>query len=120
MGSGLAKAVRKKFPEVYDKYRREYKAIGLALGTITWVSTPSHLVFNCITQEHYGRAAKQYVDYEAVRKCLSEVNHIAKRLSIYRIAMPRIGCGLGGGDWKVVEQIVEVTLTNYEVFVYEL
>ena len=35
--------------------------------------------------------------------------------------MPRIGCGLAGGDWNIVSEIVEATLGWYfDVFVYDL
>jgi hypothetical protein len=36
--------------------------------------------------------------------------------------LPRIGCGLAGGRWELIEPIIERTLRNngIEVFVYDL
>ena len=36
--------------------------------------------------------------------------------------MPRIGCGLAGGDWNKVEKIINETLIDkgIEVYVYDL
>jgi len=36
------------------------------------------------------------------------------------INMPKIGCGLGGGDWNVVSEIINRTIRSVPVFVYEL
>jgi O-acetyl-ADP-ribose deacetylase (regulator of RNase III) len=34
--------------------------------------------------------------------------------------MPRIGCGIGGGNWEEVERIINKTLDNFQVEVYTL
>ena len=34
--------------------------------------------------------------------------------------MPRIGCGLAGGKWAVVEPIIQRALEDIPVFVYDL
>ena len=41
----------------------------------------------------------------------------------YSIHMPRIGCGLAGGDWKTIENIIQrtfVDIANVDVYVYDL
>ena len=45
------------------------------------------------------------------------------RNEYYSIHRPRIGCGLAGGDWKVIEDIIKRTfidMANVDVFVYDL
>ena len=66
------------------------------------------------------------LSYEALDECLS---YLAK---IYRFGvqeptatnvsfhMPRIGCGIAGGEWKQVVRYVVERLDRYEVFVYDL
>jgi hypothetical protein len=34
--------------------------------------------------------------------------------------MPRIGCGLAGGDWSTVEKIINDSLPDIDVYVYDL
>ena len=37
--------------------------------------------------------------------------------------MPRIGCGLAGGDWKTIEEIIYRTfidIADVDVYVYDL
>lgn len=45
------------------------------------------------------------IRYDAVRACLEKVASKAKELEA-TIHMPRIGCGLAGGDWSRIEPIV--------------
>jgi O-acetyl-ADP-ribose deacetylase (regulator of RNase III) len=41
-------------------------------------------------------------------------------MDISEIAMPRIGAGLGGGNWNVIEAIIESELTHVKPYVYTL
>ena len=36
------------------------------------------------------------------------------------IAIPKIGCGLAGGDWEKVKVIIEDVFSEYDVVVYSL
>lgn len=60
------------------------------------------------------------IRYEAVRKGLSKVRNQAdvKRASVH---MPRIGCGLAGGEWDRIEVIIQEELIDngIEVTVYD-
>ena len=60
------------------------------------------------------------LDYGALGDCLWEVARRAEHHAA-SVHMPRIGCGLGGGDWGVVEKLIEAELCLYaDVFVYDL
>ena len=58
---------------------------------------------------------------DAVRQCLKEVALFAidHKASVH---MPRIGCGLAGGKWELMEQIIKEELITKEiaVTVYDL
>ena len=75
MGSGVAKAIRDKYPEVYTQYKRfcsQYK--GDLLGRVQYV--PDRYWEDCsqsVAQENFGYAGKCYTDYDALRKCLEEL-----------------------------------------------
>jgi O-acetyl-ADP-ribose deacetylase (regulator of RNase III) len=49
------------------------------------------------------------IRYEAVEACLDNVAEKAKDLKA-SVHMPRIGCGLAGGKWEIIEPIIEKTL----------
>ncbi len=52
--------------------------------------------------------------YEAIREGLKKVALEARRLRA-SVHMPRIGCGLAGGDWQTVAKIVEEELVNADL-----
>ena len=136
MGSGVAKQVKDKYPEVYGKYKEVYKVKGLYLGDIIPVSIyhtsdfKNLWLINAITQESFGvNINKIYVDYNAVRysfRRTAEFSNMMNALKphhepkITTIAMPKIGCGLGNGDWNIVEDIINEELSEFEVLIYEL
>lgn len=121
MGSGVAKVIRQKWPNVFEIYHLKYKTFGLALGSILPVATPDgKIIVNCITQENYGKDGALYVDYDAIEKCFIQINDRAPSWEVTEIALPKLGAGLGGGNWEIIEDIIVRTSKNFIPFVYEL
>ena len=119
MNSGVAKAVREEYPVAFARYEEVYKERGLKLGDIIPVCVgEDKWVVNCMTQKYYGYDGKQYMDYDAVRKCFHKLAGLTK--PGFKIAMPQIGCHLGGGDWNLVKKIAEEEFKDFEVEVYKL
>jgi len=60
------------------------------------------------------------VRYEAIKTCLRHVCSKARELNA-TIHMPKIGCGIAGGDWRVIELLIQKCLSNkgIAVFVYD-
>ena len=58
------------------------------------------------------------IRYAAVRAALASVNDYAY-LNGYTLHMPRIGCGLAGGDWDEIEDIIKDVM-SVDVYVYDL
>jgi O-acetyl-ADP-ribose deacetylase (regulator of RNase III) len=119
MGSGVAKTIREKFPEAYKSYREEHENFGLKLGSVyDGGMTNGKRILNAITQGGYGTDKRQ-VNYESIYKCFETINIEAKAQKVTEIAMPRIGAGLGGGNWRIIETIIEETATSYQPVVYD-
>lgn len=115
MGSGVAKVVKELFPDAYSKYLKEYTERGLTIGTVVAAGSNGKMIYNCMTQDSYG-THKVQVDYDAVRDCMRFLNTIVTDA----IAMPKIGAGLGGDDWKLIEAIIEEEFTRVQPVVFEL
>lgn len=119
MASGVAKVIRAKYPSAYDAYR----AGNLGLGIVTYAAQEDgKVILNAITQEFYGRqVGKQYVSYKAVYLCMQRINsfYSCEESPVY-IAMPKIGAGLGGGNWEIISKIIEEESTYFQPVVYEL
>jgi O-acetyl-ADP-ribose deacetylase (regulator of RNase III) len=54
------------------------------------------------------------IRYEAVERCLQVVADHAIRLGA-SVHMPRIGCGLAGGKWELIEPIIIRTLCERSI-----
>lgn len=122
MGSGLAKAIRNKYPMVYEHYRTEYELELLTLGYTSYIEVePDKFVANICGQEFYGRDGKRYTDYEALRSGLEDVKMMAQALNVDVVIPYKIGCGLGGGDWNgvVLPMVEDIFKDGLVAFVYQ-
>lgn len=119
MGSGVAKAIKTKWPEVYKEFKKWEPSPEL-LGKMQLVPVTANVwVANCFTQESYGRNPSiRYASPEAVMEALREVFRFAAQ-DDKPIYMPPIGCGLGGLSWELdVEPTISELCEAFEVEVY--
>lgn len=122
MGSGVAKQIRARWPDVYTHYKTMCDAIQpaalLGFAQMVDIGNGRH-VCNLFGQLNYGRDKSAYTNVHKLRDAC--VRAIANSKPGDSFAMPyRIGCGLGGGDWgKVLDMLTEVfvdrELTLYRV-----
>lgn len=123
-GGGVAGQVARLYPNVRDHYLKKYDKNGWNLGEVQFIlllNNDGEFIFaNVAGQDDYGTHQVQ-VDYEALEDGLATVFAFAQELNL-PVAMPKIGCGLAGGDWEKVERIITSLLMEYdvEVTVYEL
>lgn len=112
MGSGVAKQLRDKYPRIYRDYVAGLETVrynrGNPLGEV-FVSyiTPKLFVCNAITQEFYGRDAKQYVDYGAIDRATEYVVQLARRDQSPVFIPDLLGAGLGGGNRDIILDIFQ-------------
>lgn len=121
MGSGIARQIRDRWPNVYEVYNLKYQAMGLELGTILPVQTPDgRVVVNCMTQKNFGGDGRLYVDYDAIAKCISAIDASVENWDVSEVGFPMIGAGLAGGDWSLIETIIETNAKKFIPVVYVL
>ena len=123
MGSGVARIVRERYPDVYTRYVSYHNKYKLELGEVQVVQVYDYsclYIANMITQEFYGRN-KREVSYDAINECFAKL--MTRNMRGLTINIPKIGAGLGGGDWNIIEAIIKSNLDNYtdqKVVVWEL
>lgn len=123
MGSGVAKAIRDRWPEVFKPYKEycdsdsTHRGANI-LGTILPVDCEDKVVLNAISQQFYGYTGDKFVSYDAVHNIMRELNY--RLPANTAVAMPRIGSTLGGGSWPIVSIIIEDTLDTIQPIVYDL
>lgn len=126
MGSGVAKAIRAEWPDVYEADCQTVKGDRDKLGTLSWcpVVTDGRRkdghgpVFNLYGQYNYGYDAKQYTDLEALESAMGVMARFCRVMNITKIGLPKLGCGLAGANWDDVAEIIERQLGQFEVIVY--
>ncbi|MDC3299917.1 hypothetical protein OAV07_00185 [Acidimicrobiales bacterium] len=125
-GRGFVLALSERWPEPEASYRswhRDSETNDFDLGAAQLVPVePDLWVANVVGQEGIvANEAGPPVRYWAIEAGLAVVAGEAEAMSA-SVHMPRIGCGLAGGAWPVVEAIIERTLvTNrVSVVVYDL
>jgi O-acetyl-ADP-ribose deacetylase (regulator of RNase III) len=117
MGSGVAAAIRQKYPKAYVDYMDIYNSHGLTLGGVSASNQPDgKVILNAITQPTIGRTGI-HVSYWAIANVFRCLNALIRDKMV---ALPMIGAGLGGGDWNVIEAIIENTAKTYQPVVYQL
>ena len=145
MNSGVAKAIREKWPQVYENYKskcdeRKEEIYNTSnsfefmpdwsetlLGDIQicalyddYFKTDKHQhIVNLFAQEAYGYDNKQYTSYDAFWQCLNNLKQCVPEDAT--IAFPyKIGCVRGGASWKVIKAVVETVLSNRHIYFYYL
>lgn len=116
MGSGVALAVKNKYPGAYLDYRNIHDEEGLELGTAyPFCPTTDLVIWNAITQEGFGQPTRN-CSYDAIQTCFEDINnavdHSADIGIVKEIHIPMIGAGLGGGNWEIIREIIEQTVTH--------
>lgn len=130
MQSGVAKAIRDKWPEVFAQYSFEHETRGLALGDIhpCFVRSRANdmkleyvekVIINGITQRYYGRDPNVvYVSYPAIHTVLNETKDLMQLMNQDTLATVKIGAGLGNGDWNKIENLIKDVFHDMWVKIY--
>ncbi|MGL5071451.1 MAG: macro domain-containing protein, partial [Aeromonas salmonicida] len=113
MDGGIAKRIKSIFPEAYAVDLRTRRADIEKLGDYSVVKIirgeVSFYLVNAYTQYDHQDAQHIHVSYNAIRKVFEKIGNDFNGFSI---AYPKIGAGLGGGDWNVIKEIINKSLVN--------
>ena len=106
MGAGLALQIKQRYPKHYNDYMKSKMILGqIVVSRVSQELT----VVGIIGQDGYGRD-RRYTDYDALEEGFKRIALIREGKPVY---IPYgIGCGLAGGDWKVVSKLIEKHIPN--------
>jgi len=123
-GKGFVLALSRRWKEPESSFRAWHKSkTGFQLGEVQFVKVENDLwVANLIGQHKIkkGENGNPPIRYEAIQDGIKKVNLKAKELNA-SVHMPRIGCGLAGGKWEMIEPILinELAIDDIEIIVYD-
>lgn len=99
LGAGIAKFFQTRYStrdELRQRFPHNWNGKGYCL------LTNNDHVFNLVTKNRYFEKPTLIT----IESALMHMKEIAEEKNIYKIAMPRIGCGLDKLDWMEVKQII--------------
>jgi O-acetyl-ADP-ribose deacetylase (regulator of RNase III) len=118
-GKGFVLALSRRWPEPAQAFKQWHRDRGendFGLGAVQLVRVGEEVwVANMVAQ--HGLRPTQGVPpirYEALERCLDKLAGAAKQLHA-SVHMPRIGCGLAGGDWSQIEPVIAQKLCEQGV-----
>ena len=131
-GAGFAAAIASQYPVVKENFH----LLGnkAQLGHVQFVSTRTDkhyrrnlIVANMIAQNKTisKTTNPRPLNYEALVNCMVSVRSLVNKLSStehekVEIHCPKFGCGLAGGDWSFISDLIADIWSGMDVFVYVL
>ncbi len=123
MGKGIALQFKRKFPkEYFNSYKLACQNGELAIGKVQVfqlrdLETNPRFIINFPTKDHWREQSK----IEYIESGLQSLVEAIEQYQIKSIAMPALGCGLGGLDYNEVKLLIEnafVNLLQIEVLLF--
>lgn len=118
MGKGIAVQFKEKFPKMYIEYKRLCKEGLFSLGDVFTYKYDNGTVFNLGTQATW----KTKAEINAVENAFIKMLVYASQHNVAKIALPKIGAGLGGLNWNDVKAVIDRVAKDYpkvDLFVVE-
>ena len=122
MGRGIALQFKKTYPDNFKLYEAACKRQEVLPGQMfvydTGQLTYPRYIINFPTKRHWRGKTRM----DDIESGLADLVEVIKTNNIRSIAIPPLGCGLGGLDWKEVKLRITSALDaleNVQVIVYE-
>lgn len=121
MGAGLAMKVKQKYPTVFAQYKAICDNKTFHPGHILPITTVGRTkwIINFATKDHY----KDPSQIAFIQKGLYGLRGFLRYSEIESIAIPALGCGLGGLNWKEVRPLIvnylEPISNSCKILIYE-
>lgn len=107
MGKGLALQFKKAYPAVFEAYREACRDGRVSPGHVFAVELPDgRLILHFPTKRHWRQKSRM----EDVESGLGSLAEEIRSHGIQSIAIPQLGCGLGGLQWPEVRSRIRAVL----------
>lgn len=110
MGKGVALQFKERFPQMYEEYKSLCKKRQFTLGDVfVYPHHTNGFVYNLATQQDWRTMA----NLEAIKSALIKMLEHASASEVRMIALPKIGAGFGGLNWKDVKIVIQQVSSQY-------
>jgi O-acetyl-ADP-ribose deacetylase (regulator of RNase III) len=124
MGAGLALQFKQRYPSMFAAYRDRCQSGLVSIGSLDVHIVETHsprrvMVANFPTKEHWRDPSK----LQWIEAGLVALRQVVIESQARSIAIPPLGCGLGGLDWsdvsnRIVESLMPVAEAGADVLLY--
>lgn len=122
MGRGIALQFKQTYPDNFKAYkhacdRGEVQPGKMFIYSLGKLFNPKYII-NFPTKRHW----KGKSNIQDIKSGLIALKEDIKKYEIHSIAIPPLGCGLGGLDWNEIKLLIEQTLgdmTDIDFIIYE-
>ncbi len=119
MGAGIALQIKQTFPEVFKVYKKHTCADYLGKNIEVKVGPQGYSVHNLHGQLNYGRD-KRHLNYAALGSALMQMSMVGVEQG-ETVGFPYLmGCGLAGGYWEIVKEMIQFHFKGHSVNIYKL
>ncbi len=122
MGKGIALQFKKAFPGNFKAYERACREREMRPGKMFVFETGTMLnpkyIINFPTKRHWRGRSR----LDDIKSGLTALVDEIRKLKVSSVAIPPLGCGLGGLNWDVVRPLIEKafsSLTEVRVLLFE-
>ena len=122
MGKGIALQFKKAFPANFKAYQRACRVGDVCSGRMFVYETESFTnpkyIINFPTKCHWKGNSR----LENIETGLAALTEVLRERGIRSVAIPPLGCGLGGLDWRIVRPMIVQALESLpdtEVLLFE-
>ena len=118
MGKGLALAFKTKYPAHFENYKRACQNGEMTTDKVLAYQEKNGPMIICLATKADWRDSSKM---EYVSAGLDDLVNQIKALGIRSVAIPKLGCGLGGLDWNkvrplIVEKMSSLDGINVEIY----
>lgn len=107
MGAGLALQFANMYPKVLPNYLKYLEVTSKPLGTAKGIKLTDDLLMLMIFGQNAYGTEQRHTNYEAVIAALVQFQKYLKDNPNSEVFVPYgMGCGLGGGNWKVMQELI--------------
>ena len=123
MGKGLALQFKNKFPDYFKDYKYRCSKGGgskVKLGRVNpyFLDKDSNKWLVSFPTKYHWRDKSEI---SSIQSGLIGLRNFCVNFKVMSVAIPKLGCGLGGLDWNDVKPLIEEVFDDvkFEVYIYE-
>ncbi|OBU05977.1 macro domain-containing protein [Morganella psychrotolerans] len=117
MGKGIAYQFKLDYPINARAYEALCKSNKIGIGQLSVTEEHGRNIINFPTRDKWDSPS----GYEFIENGLRELKALIKKQGLKSVAMPALGCGSGGLDWRQVDNLIQThlgELTDVDIMVY--